>query len=140
VSLALRCPRGFPYEIRASLMTTVPAQDPDVLTAGRLGSSATGSQRRTWPEPLIALGLALGPVVALGFTRFSPALLLPAMRTDLHWSFAAAGGMNSANAAGYIIGTGTAAWWARRLGSRRTFIWILAASAVLLLVGGVSGN
>lgn len=36
------------------------------------------------PEPLIALGLAAGPVVALGFTRFAYALLLPAMKTDLH--------------------------------------------------------
>jgi hypothetical protein len=35
-------------------------------------------------EPLIALGLAAGPVVALGSTRFAYALLLPATRGDLH--------------------------------------------------------
>ncbi len=121
-------------------MTTVQKQDPDVQTAVGLASATTDSKRHTWPEPLIALGLAVGPVVALGFTRFAYALLLPAMRGDLHWNFAAAGGMNSANAAGYIIGAGTAAWWARRFGSRRTFVWMVAVSAVLLLVGGVSGN
>jgi predicted MFS family arabinose efflux permease/nucleotide-binding universal stress UspA family protein len=92
------------------------------------------------PEPLIALGLAAGPVVALGFTRFAYALLLPAMKTDLHWSFAAAGGMNSANAVGYILGAGSGAWWARRHGSRTTFTWAVALSAVLLLLGGISTN
>jgi len=42
---------------------------------------------------MVALGLAAGPVVALGFTRFAYALLLPAMRADLDWSFATAGGI-----------------------------------------------
>jgi predicted MFS family arabinose efflux permease/nucleotide-binding universal stress UspA family protein len=87
-------------------------------------------------EPLIALSLAVGPVVALGFTRFAYALLLPAMRSDLHWSFAAAGGMNSANAGGYVIGAATAAFWAHRYGSSRVFIASLAASAALLLLTG----
>ncbi|WP_377273096.1 YbfB/YjiJ family MFS transporter [Peterkaempfera sp. SMS 1(5)a] len=41
------------------------------------------------PEYLVALGLAAGPVVALGFTRFAYALLLPAMRQQLHWSYPA---------------------------------------------------
>ncbi|MGW9027614.1 helix-turn-helix domain-containing protein [Streptomyces sp. NPDC055722] len=40
---------------------------------------------------LTALGLAAGPVVALGFTCFAYALLLPSMRTALGWSYAAAG-------------------------------------------------
>ena len=91
-------------------------------------------------EPLVALGLATGPVVALGFTRFAYALLLPAMKSDLHWSFAGAGGMNSANAAGYIIGAATAAYWARRYGGTRMFTASLAASAALLLLTGVSGH
>lgn len=46
---------------------------------------------RGLPEPLIAFGLAARPVVALGFTRFAYALLLPAMREQLSWNFAAAG-------------------------------------------------
>jgi predicted MFS family arabinose efflux permease/nucleotide-binding universal stress UspA family protein len=100
--------------------------------------NSTRRDRRA--EPLIALSLAAGPVVALGFTRFAYALLLPAMKSDLHWSFAAAGGMNSANAAGYVIGAATAAVWARRYGSSRVFMASLAASAALLLLTGAGGQ
>lgn len=69
----------------------------------------------------IALGLALGPAVALGLARFAYGLLLPAMRTELGWSFATAGAMNTANAAGYLAGVLLAAPLARRLGVRRLF-------------------
>jgi predicted MFS family arabinose efflux permease/nucleotide-binding universal stress UspA family protein len=91
-------------------------------------------------ESLTALGLATGPVVALGFTRFAYALLLPGMKSDLHWSFAAAGGMNSANAGGYIIGAATAAYLGRRFGGTRVFIVSLAASAAMLMLSGISGH
>jgi hypothetical protein len=38
----------------------------------------------TRANPLVrALGLSLGPLVALGLTRFAYALLLPSMRADL---------------------------------------------------------
>ncbi|MEV6995538.1 YbfB/YjiJ family MFS transporter [Streptomyces sp. NPDC093228] len=92
------------------------------------------------PEFLIALGLAAGPVVALGFTRFAYALLLPAMREKLHWSYAAAGGMNTSNALGYIIGAATAAWWSRRFGARTAFVWGIVISALALLASGATGN
>jgi predicted MFS family arabinose efflux permease len=92
------------------------------------------------PEPLVALGLAAGPVVALGFTRFAYALLLPAMREDLSWNFAAAGGMNTANAIGYVLGALSAAWWARRVGSRAAFGWSIAISALMLLLTGITGG
>jgi predicted MFS family arabinose efflux permease/nucleotide-binding universal stress UspA family protein len=62
------------------------------------------------------------------------------MKSDLHWSFAAAGGMNSVNAAGYVIGAATAAYWARRFGGSRMFSASLAASAALLLFTGLSGQ
>lgn len=91
-------------------------------------------------DPMIALGLSAGPVVALGFTRFAYALLLPAMRTQLHWSFALSGGMNTANAAGYLIGAATSAWWARRFGSRTAFLGGLVLSAVMLLATAASAN
>jgi predicted MFS family arabinose efflux permease len=83
---------------------------------------------------LVAIGLALGPVVALGFSRFAYALLLPPMRDSLDWSYAKAGGINTANAIGYIVGAATAALAAKRLGDRRVFIWTLAASAVVLVL------
>jgi predicted MFS family arabinose efflux permease len=89
---------------------------------------------------MIALGLAAGPVVALGFTRFAYALLLPSMRSELDWSYAAAGGLNTANALGYVIGAGSAAWWSRRLGAGRSFVWGMIISAVALLASGVSGD
>jgi predicted MFS family arabinose efflux permease len=88
----------------------------------------------------IALGLAAGPVVALGFTRFAYALLLPAMREDLDWSFATAGGITTANAVGYIIGAASAAWWARRFTERRVFAIGMAISAIALLATAVSGD
>ena len=60
----------------------------------------------------------MGPAVALGFGRFAYALLLPPMRADLGWSFAQAGALNTANAAGYLIGALVAApsesGWATR--------------------------
>ncbi|MFD7406744.1 YbfB/YjiJ family MFS transporter [Streptomyces sp. NPDC059866] len=91
-------------------------------------------------EYMIALGLAAGPVVALGFTRFAYALLLPSMRSELDWTYAAAGGLNTANALGYIIGAGSAAWWSRRFGAGRSFAWGMIISAVALLASGLTSN
>jgi predicted MFS family arabinose efflux permease len=48
--------------------------------------------------------LALGAAVSLGVTRFSYGLLLPAMRSDLGWSYTLAGAMNTVNALGYLLG------------------------------------
>lgn len=91
-------------------------------------------------EVLIALGLAAGAVVSLGFTRFAYALLLPPMRAELSWNFAAAGGMNTANALGYIVGCLTATWWAGRFGSRAVFDATIAISAVMLLLSATTGD
>lgn len=51
-----------------------------------------------------ALGLALAAAVSLGLSRFSYALLLPPMAADLHWNWFTGGVMNTANAAGYLLG------------------------------------
>jgi predicted MFS family arabinose efflux permease len=91
-------------------------------------------------ELRIALGLALAPVIALGFSRFAYALLLPPMREDLGWSYTQAGGMNGANAIGYIAGAASAGWWARRHGTRAAFATALAASAVLLAATALTGS
>jgi predicted MFS family arabinose efflux permease len=74
---------------------------------------------------LIACGLALGPTVALGFARFAYALLLPVMRQDLNWSYSLAGGMNTANALGYLIGALAAAPIMQAIGARVAFIGAL---------------
>lgn len=52
----------------------------------------------------LAIGLSLGSAIALGLARFSYALLLPPMKADLGWTFAQAGALNTANAAGYLVG------------------------------------
>ena len=51
-----------------------------------------------------ALVLSLGAAVSLGVTRFAYGLLLPPMRQALDWSYTLAGAMNTANAAGYLLG------------------------------------
>jgi predicted MFS family arabinose efflux permease len=103
-----------------------------------LANEDTNQRTGFGPEIRVALGLAAGPIVALGFTRFAYALLLPAMRTELGWSFTAAGGMNTSNAAGYIIGAATAATWGRRFGASRAFTGAIAASAAALVLSGLS--
>ena len=70
-------------------------------------------------EVIVALGLATGPAVALGFSRFAYALLLPPMRDALGWSYVQAGAINTANGAGYVVGAAIAAAVARRAGAGR---------------------
>ena len=88
-------------------------------------------------EVLVALGLSIGAAVSLGFSRFAYALLLPPMRTSLHWTYVEAGGMNTANAAGYIFGSMFAAWFSKRLGIKNTFLWSMAVSAFALVGSGL---
>src|SRR3954452_2607821 len=92
-------------------------------------TTSTGPLRR---ELLVVLGLAAGAMVALGFTRFAYALLLPPMRSELDWSFTAAGGMNTSNAIGYVLGAASASWWGNLFGTRRAFSVGIAASAITL--------
>jgi predicted MFS family arabinose efflux permease len=74
----------------------------------------------TAPTPLprtplrLAFALALAAAVSLGLARFSYALLLPPMRAELHWSYFTAGAMNTANAAGYLLGALLAPRWFAR--------------------------
>jgi MFS family permease len=55
------------------------------------------------PARLI-LTLSLAATVGLGIGRFAYALVLPDMRDSLHWSYSAAGFMNTINAVGYLVG------------------------------------
>ena len=59
----------------------------------------------TLPQLLaLAAALSLGAAISLGITRFAYGLLLPAMRSDLGWSYTLAGAMNTLNALGYLLG------------------------------------
>jgi predicted MFS family arabinose efflux permease len=85
----------------------------------------------------VVAGLAMGPAVGLGLGRFAYALLLPAMRADLGWSYAVAGAMNTANAVGYLVGALAAAPIAARVGDKRGFLAGLLLTAVSLLATGL---
>lgn len=100
--------------------------------------------------------LALAPAVGLGVARFAYALVLPDMRADLGWSWADAGWMNSANAAGYLAGALLAGRMIGLAGAHRTLtagIWacitaltvcaLFRAAVPLILaraVGGLGGG
>lgn len=84
-------------------------------------------------EILIALGLSAGATVAIGFSRFAYALLLPPMREDLGWTYVQAGALNTANGIGYIVGALVAAWIAKNWGTARTFLAGFAISVLVLL-------
>ncbi|MFC5521863.1 YbfB/YjiJ family MFS transporter [Polaromonas jejuensis] len=86
-----------------------------------------------WQGLGAALGLSLSPLVALGFTRFAYALLLPPMQSEFGWSFTAAGALNTSNAIGYLAGALLAAWLGQRFGKLQTFTWAMVASALALL-------
>lgn len=88
----------------------------------------------------IVAGLAMGPAVALGLARFAYALLLPAMRADLGWSYANAGAMNTANAAGYLAGALIAAPVARRFGIKRCFFAGIFVTAIGIGASGLTAQ
>ena len=79
------------------------------------------------------LGLALGPAVAYGLARFAYALLLPAMRMDLAWTYAQAGAINTANALGYLCGAILAVGVVRRFGGKQSFVGALFFTGLLLV-------
>ena len=84
----------------------------------------------------LAVALSMGAAISLGITRFAYALLLPPMRDDLGWSYVLAGGMNTANALGYLLGALVTPWLLRRV----TPGGVLVAGAVLATVFmGLSG-
>ncbi len=74
------------------------------------------------PSLATAFALALGAAISLGLARFSYALLLPAMRADLGWSYFTSGAMNTANAAGYLVGALLAPGWLARADARRVLV------------------
>ncbi len=84
-----------------------------------------------------ALALGLAAAVSLGLARFAYALLLPAMRADLGWSYFTAGAMNTVNAAGYLIGALAAPRVLARFDARRVMLAGSGAAALLLAAHGL---
>jgi len=84
--------------------------------------------------------LAFGTASALGLGRFAYGLILPAMRGELGWSLAQAGGLTTANALGYLIGAMATAHVAHRLGVTATFRLGMVLTAAALAATAVTGS
>jgi predicted MFS family arabinose efflux permease len=85
---------------------------------------------------LLAFSLSLGAAVSLGITRFSYGLLLPPMRDDLGWSYTLAGGMNTANAVGYLFGALVMSWLVQRSAPTRVLLWGSVLATVFMAASG----
>ncbi len=101
-----------------------------------VATPAQGSQHSTRSTLRQAAALALGAAVSLGLARFSYALLLGPMRADLGWTYFTAGAMNTANAAGYLLGALLMPRWLARFGPRHALVAGGLATAVLLALHG----
>jgi len=88
---------------------------------------------RPW---LVLFGLALGVCVTNGFARFAYGLILPAMKSELGWTYAQAGWLNTANALGYIAGAVITMALIGRVNPSRLFNFGLVTTAVALLATG----
>lgn len=109
--------------------------------AGHPAQHPAGSNPNGHPTPWwVIVGLAMGPAVALGLSRFAYALILPSMRTDLGWNFADAGTMNTVNATGYLIGALMAVPLSKRLGDKHVFGVSLLLTTIAVGMSGMSSD
>jgi len=90
---------------------------------------------RPW---LILTGLSLGVTVTNGFARFAYGLILPAMKSEMGWTYAQAGWLNTANALGYIGGAILTMLLIRHVSPSRLFAFGLVATTVALLATGLN--
>ncbi|MFT5044658.1 MAG: putative MFS family arabinose efflux permease [Porticoccaceae bacterium] len=86
---------------------------------------------------VLVLALAMAPAVGLGIARFAYALVLPDMRTDLGWSWTAAGWMNTSNALGYLVGALLSARAIDKWGSGATMLSGALACVISLVLCAV---
>ena len=86
---------------------------------------------------LIAFLLSFGPAVANSFSRFAYALVLPAMRSDLTWSYSQAGALNTVNAFGYLLGALLTRVLVARVGNRTLFCAGMIVTSVALFATGL---
>ena len=93
----------------------------------------TAAPARPW---LVLAGLALGVTVTNGFARFAYGLILPAMKSEMGWTYAQAGWLNTANALGYIAGAVLTMVLIRHVPSARLFsIGLVTTTGTLLATG-----
>ena len=102
---------------------------------------ARGPATESRMSPALQVGiLGLGSAVALGFSRFAYALILPDMRSDLGWTYSEAGWMNGINAAGYLAGALVAVPLGARFGHRIMFTIGVLVTALAVLATGMTRN
>jgi predicted MFS family arabinose efflux permease len=89
---------------------------------------------------LIALALSLGPAVSNGLARFAYALILPAMRADLDWTYTQAGWLNTMNAVGYLCGALLVFRLAGRVDTRTLFNSAMWLTATALILSGLTAR
>ena len=80
--------------------------------------------------------LGLGTAVALGFSRFDYALILPSMKRDLVLNFTEAGWLNTGNAVGYLLGAIVAKPLIGRFGVQMIFRSGLILTSIAVLATG----
>lgn len=97
----------------------------------------TAALARPW---LVLAGLALGVCVTHGFARLAYGLLLPAMKSEMGWTYAQAGWLNTANALGYLGGAVLTMLIIRRFSPARLFAFGMATTAVALLATGLDAG
>ncbi len=89
------------------------------------------------PSLWIAVGLSLAPAVSNGLGRFAYALILPAMRADLKWSYTQAGWVNTVNALGYFAGAVATLRLIGRAGPHRLLFWGMLSTAASIVGSGL---
>jgi len=110
----------------------------ETMDAERPPANAPHALAASWPRTpalglLAAFGLSLAMAAAISLARFSYAIILPAMRDDLGWSYTQAGTLNTINAVGYLIGSFLAFASVRRLGPKLPFVAGLWLTAITVL-------
>lgn len=95
--------------------------------------AASTGPARPW---LVLVGLALGLCITNGFARFAYGLLLPAMKSELGWSYAQAGWLNTANALGYLAGAVLTMVLIARISPSRLFSFGIVTTTLALLATG----
>jgi len=84
----------------------------------------------------IVLGLALGVTISNAFARFAYGLILPAMQSDLNWTYTQSGWINTANALGYVAGALLTFALIGRISAKGLFNAGLVVTSVSLLMCG----
>lgn len=90
---------------------------------------------RRW---IVLIGLASGVCISNSFARFAYGVILPAMRSDLGWTYGEAGWINTANALGYVIGAVVAFALIRKIGAKPLFGWGLVLTSFSLVLTGLA--